>query len=156
VRNLSKKALRANWRTIPKNLFTCDITKDFKLLYNNDIKKFKVISCWEVLEHIEEKDLPKLLENVVKHMDVDGVFIGSISKDSKDPLHKTLHDKSWWKFFFEQNGLSLLSDEKNPFEVLDYCRGVSGGIFDSFNYDKDPKRGFHFVAKSYTSGKSEG
>ena len=48
---------RAHWRVIPKNLFTCDVTKPFTLKKDGIRKEFDVISAWEMLEHIGESDL---------------------------------------------------------------------------------------------------
>ncbi|MBK2025184.1 class I SAM-dependent methyltransferase [Francisella philomiragia] len=143
----SKKYQRCNWRSIPNNLFTCDITKPFDLLENGVNKKFKVISCWEVFEHIDVKDLSNVYCNVRKHLDNDGIFIGSISRCDKDPLHCTLQTKDWWANNFSENGLEFLSQNENHFEFLDYARGVQGGMFDSHNYQTNPEKGFHFVAK---------
>lgn len=145
----SKKNHRANWRTIPENLFTCDVTKPFELLFNEDksMCKFKVISCWEVLEHIDEKDLEVFFENVARHLDKDGIFVGSISKVASDPLHVTVRENDWWKDIFTRFGLRFLAESENPFEHGDYARGIGGGIFDTCNYQANPEKGFHFVAR---------
>jgi len=145
--DFSKKSQRANWRTIPKNLFTCDITKSFQLLEKDEIKKFKVISCWEVLEHIKEEDLSTLLTNARKHMSKDGIFIGSISKSSDDPLHVTIQGEEWWEKKFLESGMKMIDIDKTQFEFLDFCRGIGGGLFDSNNYKENPEKGFHFIAK---------
>ena len=144
----SLKRKRANWRTLPNNLFTCDITKPFELLDQTKKRhEFKIISCWEVLEHIFENDLSQLFENVRNHLSEDGYFVGSISKSAADPLHVTIRSNQWWNDAFRSNGLKLVEEENNPFEFTDYTRGIGGGIFDSTNYRESPDQGFHFVAK---------
>jgi 2-polyprenyl-3-methyl-5-hydroxy-6-metoxy-1,4-benzoquinol methylase len=145
--DFSKKFKRANWRTIPDNLFTCDVTKPFSLLKDDENKKFKVISSWEVLEHIKESDLPQYFENIKNHLDLDGIFVGSISRFEGDPLHHTLGTKEWWSEIFEKYGLEFLTNEENPFDFLDYCRGTNNGLYDSHNYHENSEIGFHFVAK---------
>ncbi|GLI56794.1 hypothetical protein PM10SUCC1_23080 [Propionigenium maris DSM 9537] len=145
--DLSKKSQRANWRTIPNNLFTCDITKSFQLTMDNELKKFKVISCWEVLEHIKEEDLPIVFNNVKKHLADGGIFIGSISKCLDDPLHVTIKEKKWWQAKMLEAELQMVETEETSFEFLDFCRGVGGGLFDSHNYNESPEKGFHFIAR---------
>lgn len=145
----SKKMGRANWRTIPNNLFTCDITKPFNLITakSGAVVTFDVISCWEVLEHIPEKDLPQLIENVKNHLSNGGIFVGSISKSPEDPLHVTLHENAWWVEKFKIFNLSMEIGYDGVFEFKEFCRGIEGGIFDSHNYRSDPHKGFHFIAR---------
>jgi len=140
---------RANWRTIPDNLFTCDITKPFKLINTkeNAPQKFNVISCWEVLEHIPEKDLLQLIENVKSHLAEGGIFIGSVSKIVDDPLHVTIHENDWWIKKFSDFGLSMSVGYGGDFEFSEFCRGIKSGMFDSHDYRSEPEKGFHFVAK---------
>ena len=145
----SQKIGRANWRTIPENLFTCDITKDFILedISSNEQQIFKVISCWEVLEHIHTDDIAPLLSNVKKHLDSDGIFVGSISRDPKDPLHVTIQENSWWIEIFKDNGFDMIVGYSDALEFDEFCRGIAGGQFDSHNYMQDPHKGLHFVAR---------
>ncbi len=70
---------RANWPEYHgKNLFTCDVTKPFTVLWDGEPVKFNLIMAWEFLEHVHDDELPYFLENVVRHMANDGVFVGSI------------------------------------------------------------------------------
>lgn len=87
------------------------------------------------------------MDNIVNHLDNDGLFVGSISMVSDEPLHETIKDKKWWMVKFSNCGLSFVEDEENPFDFFDYCRGISLGKYDSYNYMKNPEKGFHFVAK---------
>lgn len=145
----SQKMGRANWRTIPDNLFTCDITKPFHLIDTkaNAPQQFNIISCWEVLEHIPEKDLPQLIENVKAHLAEGGIFIGSISKIVDDPLHVTIHENDWWIKKFLDFGLSMSVGYDGGFEFSEFCRGIKSGMFDSHDYRSGPEKGFHFIAK---------
>lgn len=145
----SQKMGRANWRTIPDNLFTCDITKPFHLIDTkaDAPQKFNVISCWEVLEHIPEADLPQLIKNVKSHLADGGIFIGSVSKSPEDPLHVTLQENAWWMDIFKSNGLMMEIGYNGNFEFKEFCRGIEGGMFDSHNYRTDPHKGFHFTAR---------
>ena len=110
-------------------------------------QRFDVISCWEVLEHIAEKDLSQLIENVKKHLSSNGVFIGSISKMAEDPLHVTIHDNAWWIEVFGRYGLEMEIGYNSDFEFNEFCRGIKGGMFDSHDYRAEPEKGFHFVSR---------
>lgn len=143
----SQKMGRANWRTIPGNLFTCDIAKPFTLTAAGNVQSFTVISCWEVLEHIPLTAMPTLLNNVKQHLAEGGVFVGSISKSDEDPLHVTLLDNDGWIRVFKENGLDLTIGYEDAFEFNEYCRGIAGGMFDSHDYRAAPHKGLHFIAR---------
>ena len=109
----SLKTQRAEWKTIPNNLFTADITKPFtvydgELLPRDMVFKpiqFDVISAWEVMEHIQEADLIGLFDNIRKHLQPEGLFVCSIA-DFEDPgYHVTLKPRPWWVEKFKENGL---------------------------------------------------
>ena len=115
----SKKFKRAEWRTIPENLFTCDITKDFDIYFNNKRMMFNVVTSWELLEHIKEKELIKLAENVKKHLSKDGIWIMSISTVSSKvngvELHQTIKPKKWWINKFKEMGFIIKEDYRKYF-----------------------------------------
>jgi hypothetical protein len=150
----SKKMGRANWRTLPNNLFTCDITKPFRLVTHDTsrTRMFHVIGCWEVLEHSPEEALPQLLDNVALHLEVGGVFIGSVSQMADDPLHVTIKDTAWWKDLFARHGFNMETGYDAGFDFLEFCRGKGMDPFDSHNYLMDPHKGFHFVARKMNAG----
>src|SRR5580698_6276479 len=69
----SRRFRRAEWRSIPEFLFTCDITRDFQIESERPGKpaepvQFDVVTSWEVMEHIAETDLPRLFANVKRHL----------------------------------------------------------------------------------------
>jgi SAM-dependent methyltransferase len=152
--DFSKKALRATWRLLDeRNLFTADITKPFQISYSGDEMSGKewsanFITAWEVMEHIKEAELPRLFENVRRHLRSDGYFIGSIAlfDDMDDGIsyHPTIKPKCWWENKFSQFGLPFT--EKHDFDHLDFCRGSGNGIND-WDVSRQPELGFHFVAK---------
>jgi SAM-dependent methyltransferase len=148
--DFSLKNQRAEWRTIPNFLKTCDITKPFRLTDSEteQFKHFDVISIWEVLEHIHRNDLPMLFANVRNHLKSDGVFIGSIAlrDDIVDGVnyHQTVMHQEWWANTFQANGLQFVDDHE--FNFHDFCRGTGNGPMDP-NFSTEPDAGFHFVAK---------
>lgn len=104
----SLKAQRAEWKTIPGNLFTADITKPFWI---EDSEKecvpilFDVISAWEVMEHISKEDLPGLFGNIKTNLVKDGLFVCSIAFFEDPGYHVTLEPKPWWVEQFTNAGL---------------------------------------------------
>lgn len=119
---------RAEWRVIPHNLFTCDISKNFRLYdtRNNESVEFDIITAWEVLEHLTEKELEVLLKTIRTHLSADGYFICSISlvdsfaPDSSINLHHTVKPETWWKEFFEKNSFTIVD---GLFDINDFARG---------------------------------
>jgi hypothetical protein len=102
--DFSKKLRRAEWRTIPEYLFTCDITANFDILLEfagkTDRLVFDIITSWEVMEHIAEADLATVAANVKKHLAPTGLWIMSVSPNEEVingvRLHQTVKDKPWW------------------------------------------------------------
>ena len=140
------------WPLLPKNLFTCDITKPFSFLSRDTqaLINFNVITMWEVLEHITESDLPTLFSNISRHLNKDGYFIGSVSLveyvDSiGNPYHVTLKPRDWWKTKFIESGFVIL--EVHPFNEKLFCRGNGPRFQDYHNYGLNPNEGFWFVAQ---------
>ncbi len=70
----SKQRNRAEWATIPDNLFTCDIVADFRISKSNGEEstpteaRFDVITAWEFMEHIHTRDLPAVCRNAEAHL----------------------------------------------------------------------------------------
>lgn len=145
----SQKSGRANWNTIPENLFTADITKPFDVVDEKlgAPKKFNIISCWEVLEHIHRQDIPALFDNVKKHLADGGIFVGSVSKMTDDPLHVAVFPNEEWYEIFKENNLEVSFGYNDVLEFHEFCRGTGLSAFDTHNYQSDPQKGFHFVAR---------
>jgi len=97
----SIKNNRKNWVDFyKKNLFTCDISKEFFLKQNGNLMLFECITAWEVLEHLKEEDLEVLLKNIDNHLKLDGIFVGTVS--TKEDiingvnLHQSVFEKDIW------------------------------------------------------------
>lgn len=100
---------RAEWGVIPDYLFTCDVIQPFSLYYGNVFPfQFDVITAWEFLEHIEESDLPGVIENMRRHLKPGGLVIGSINDNSSawDGIehHRTRKPFEWWIELFDRRG----------------------------------------------------
>lgn len=144
------------WPLLPNNLFTCDITKPFSFLSRNTqtLFEFDVITMWEVLEHIAERELPSLFSNIRRHLKKQGYFIGSISLlkyvDSVgNPYHVTLKPREWWKAKFIEGGLVML--DTHPFNENHFCRGNGPRFQDPHNYAQNSNEGFWFVAQKISN-----
>ena len=150
----SLRTQRAEWRVLPNNLITCDITKPFQLRRrgSNEVVQFDVITAWEVLEHITDEELPQLFKNVLRHLAPSGLFVGSVTTVSDFyegvEYHRTVAPRSWWESRFRD--LGMWPSKASIFEFYDYCRGIGDGPTDR-NFKEDPACGFHFVLQANPS-----
>jgi len=106
--DINQKTKRAEWATIPDNLFTADATKPYNILFRGEPALFDCITAWEVLEHIERDDLTMFLGNVVNHSRPGALFICSVANspslhDGVD-LHRTQEGPDFWIPLIESFG----------------------------------------------------
>jgi SAM-dependent methyltransferase len=141
--DFSRQNKRAEWKTIPDRLFTCDITAPFRLELESDGGRgpltFDVITAWEVMEHIAEKDLPGVASNVARHLEKGGLWIMSISP-ADDIVgginyHQTVRPRPWWLAKFAEFGWVHLPEYVAYFNTQ-FIRGPKYG---------GPRSGFHLV-----------
>jgi len=126
----NKNSKRAEWGTIPRNLFTADITKPFSFTKYGNRVKFDVITAWEVLEHIKEEDLIGLIYNLIFNLTQNGSFICSIST-AEEYHHENVKDKNWWIDYFTKNGFKV-DDEMYNYIAPDWVRG-GANVANSFH-----------------------
>jgi len=114
----SQRNRRAEWATIPDNLFTCDATADFAITQDDQPAQFDAVTAWEFIEHIKTDDLPKVCRNVQKHLKPGGIWVMSVSPNEEViegvTLHQTVQPREWWIEFFASQGL------RNHPELVDY------------------------------------
>ncbi len=143
----SKKMRRAAWRDIPEYLFTCDITKPFTVYDKGKQMKFDVVTSWELMEHIKEIDIPKVIRNVERHLKPNGMWIMSIANGPSVingiDLHVTKKPKEWWKEMFLKYGFKP-SDAHLRYFNKQFIRGTgerpeSFHLVVSKNPDKLPR-----------------
>lgn len=150
--NVSLLMQRAEWRLLPHHLFTCDVTRPFRIetCDGGGAATFDVITAWELLEHIAQADLPNFLANVRGHLAADGYFVGSIATvpDGQPELgavyHVTVKERDWWEECFRGHGLEFQA--AHPFQFADFCRGTGNGPMDG-DFSQNPHFGFHFVSR---------
>lgn len=110
--DFSLKHKRAEWATIPDNLFTADITKPFFIVEDNKVTGLcDLITAWDVLEHIPEIDISGLIMNIRNNMKFNGLFVCSIATFLDEPHHVTLRPKEWWLKEFAKFKLLPSSEE---------------------------------------------
>lgn len=128
----SKNRQRAEWATIPGNLFNADITHPFTVLNDdNEQVKFNVITAWEVLEHIPDEDIDAMMSNIDRHLESDGLFICSISQ-ARDhwegyDYHVNIHPEAWWHDRLNKLGWTVRQDVFNYINP-DWVRGPMNGM----------------------------
>jgi SAM-dependent methyltransferase len=120
----SQNIRRAEWAKIPDNLFTCDVTAEFRLARVDPATaaetdaRFDVITAWEFIEHIRTEDLPAVSRNALRHLKPGGLWIMSVNRNREVingiTLHQTVQDRGWWIDFFAAQGFT------NHQEVVDY------------------------------------
>ena len=147
--DFSRKLRSGEWDTCPHHLLTCDITSRFDL---RDVAgkplRFHCITAWEVLEHIPSVALPNLIENIARHLEPDGIFVGSVdTAPDSNPVkgavyHVTLEPKAWWLEQFAR--VDLVEWPDHPFETRDYVRGHGMGLAD---WDPADGYGFHLILR---------
>lgn len=123
--DFSLKNQRAEWKTIPENLFTADITKPFQIEIDNGIWthiQFDIITAWEVMEHIPREKLAGLFANIYDNLLPGGLFVCSIATFDDPGYHVTLEQKPWWVERFTE---AKLIPEEGTFEAGDYVRESS-------------------------------
>ncbi len=138
--DFSKKFRRAEWRTIPEYLFTCDVTGDFEMLSESSAGTqrlyFDVVTCWEMMEHINEQDILKVAANVKKHLAPGGLWIMSVSPNEEVingvRLHQTVQPRQWWVNRFAGLGLVHIESYVDYFNTQ-FIRGPKYNAPGSFH-----------------------
>jgi 2-polyprenyl-3-methyl-5-hydroxy-6-metoxy-1,4-benzoquinol methylase len=145
------KSLRAEWRILPKHLFTCDLTEPYEIQESETggPMSFNVITAWELLEHIPAERLPTFFANVRKHLDQRGVFVASVATfPCTDPktgavYHVTIQPREWWLAQAAKHGLV---PSTVAFTTADFARGSGNGpSWQDWNAQTQPEMGFHLV-----------
>ena len=71
---------KENWdKYHDKNLFLCDITKDYQLYQDGEPMLFDFIHSEEVFEHIAPDDVEPMLDNIFKHLKEGGLCVFGVS-----------------------------------------------------------------------------
>jgi 2-polyprenyl-3-methyl-5-hydroxy-6-metoxy-1,4-benzoquinol methylase len=138
------------WATIPLHLFTCDVTKPFRLVDRDSGEPllFDAVTAWEVMEHIPEGDLPGLFDNLRRHLAPGGYLLFSIATfldwDERTGTiwHNTVKPSEWWRERFAQ--LGFRAEDEHTFGKDDWLRGSGQCRGD---WHEDQGLGFHVVLK---------
>jgi 2-polyprenyl-3-methyl-5-hydroxy-6-metoxy-1,4-benzoquinol methylase len=150
--DFSKRLRRAEWRTIPENLFTADVTHPFRIQgeFQDGIHpvQFDFVTCWEMIEHIAEGSLKQVADNVKKHLKPNGLWIMSVATmdDIQEGvnLHQTVKPREWWLAKFKELGFQHLEQYVRYFNTQfvrgpKYTAGNSFHLVLSTDPDKAPR-----------------
>lgn len=140
--DFSLRNKREAWGEIPEFLYTCDVTKNFRVVeiehHEEHIVRFDVITAWEFFEHISEECIDKVIENIKLHLLKTGLVIISTTTESSPidgiDLHVTKQPLEWWIGKFEEHGFKVLSHLIRHFG-FQWIRGAF-----------ETKNNFHIVA----------
>ena len=150
--DFSMKNRRGPWAYLSNFvLFTCDITKPFKIFTESSSKNYKtdVITSFEVLEHLKEKEIEQLFKNIENHSHKNTKLIFSISTNDDYVngvnLHQTVKPKDWWIKKFKNLGYIECSKSQTYFNGQ-YLRGNKFNAIGSFElvlkHEKDKDNEF--------------
>ena len=86
--NYNKNNQRWEWSVIPNNLFTCDISRPFTILKDEQPMFFHVVMAWDVLEHMNNQErLDGACQNIANHILPHGYFICSMPANEDGPVY---------------------------------------------------------------------
>ncbi len=142
------------WSTISNHLFTCDVTKPFRLADRDTDQPllFDAITAWEVMEHIPDEALPRLIENLDGHLAPGGLLLFSIATfldwDYQTGVvwHVTVKPRTWWEDRFADLGFEV--EDEHPFGKDDWLRGSGQCRGD---WHEDDGLGFHIALRRKTN-----
>jgi len=149
----SQKKQRAEWRTLPDQLFTCDITHPFTVWNEETIRKrasFNIVTAWSLLDRINKKDLPTVFANIRNHLDDNGLLMGSVAfvPSARTPdgssYRKIVEDKQWWLELLRFEQFEVLHE--HPFDPAIYPRDNGASSIGTENFIDNPERGLIFTA----------
>ena len=63
--------------------------------YNFKDRQFDYCLCFDVLEHLPEKAIPKVLKEMAR---ISNKLIIKVACDGGPPLHLTVHNLGWWEY----------------------------------------------------------
>lgn len=117
------KHQRAEWATIPGNLFCADATVEFGVwrTIGDGVAPtlFNVVTAWEFMEHVSTARLPQVVKNIRWNTAQHSIIIGSINSASYifDGIqyHQTIRPRDWWIGLFRAAGFTHRPDLEQHF-----------------------------------------
>ena len=109
-----------------ERLFNADLRYPFEIRPDHDtmdwIYEFDIITAWDVMEHMTEDTIDRVMENIRRHSKVGTFVMATIQFDNhnNELYHHLLKPREWWIKKFEEFGFK----DKGPSPMLSMVRGV--------------------------------
>lgn len=89
-------------------------------------EKFDCVTCLDILEHIEERNVPQVLINIFTSLNEGGMFIfsgpGIFEKIrillGRSPTHLHSHSSYWWRKYIENTGFTIINVQSVEFPLI--------------------------------------
>lgn len=156
--DVSSRLQRSYWRVCGDFLFTADFTKPFTLTAKKGPLRFHAISLWKTFGHLPEEALSGIFENIDRHLEDNGIIVGSIETVQDTDRQSGAEDRDameglvWWKERFARSGFEFV--ENHDFIEDEFARGSHNpqhkfGILrgEGLQPSEQPQSGFHFIAR---------
>lgn len=100
-----------------QRLFHADLRHPFYIFYPAEYYRqgimatdfyalFDLITAWDVMEHLSEDSIDIVMENITRHLNSGGYFMGTIefSDTDNERYHTLCKPRGWWITKFEEYG----------------------------------------------------
>ena len=98
-------AFNPNLRGHEEHFLQLDLQEEIALATADGPVHFDVVCCFEVLEHIREDRVDKLIATMRTHMHRDSVLLCTASREAAYDVHVLVRDQDWWLEKFRAKGL---------------------------------------------------
>ena len=108
-----------NWKKYEnKCLFHADVSKPFEIIDAEQKRvMFKCVTSFEFFEHPLPEEIPVILKNINRHLNVGGRVLGTINLTSGDH-HRCAKSREWWDNIFHEHGFEIPDFNNSIWPIL--------------------------------------